>query len=93
MRTRPGLGKTGGSPAKPRAGGLAAEAAAWEGRRRAVVGRGAQMGDPVCREGEGQNIIHFSLVWLFQSFPHLVILWPGHSFLLPDDAPASSCST
>ena len=67
MRTRPGPGKTEGSPAKPRAGGLAAEAATWEGRRRAAVGRGAEMGDPVRREGESQSIIHFfSLVWHFQ---------------------------
>lgn len=62
----------------------------WEGRRRAAVGRGAEMGDPVRPEGEGPSIIHFfSLVWLFQClFPRLVILWPGGSFPLPDGAPA-----
>ena len=41
MRTRPGPGKTEGSPAKPRAGGLAAEAATWEGEE---TGSGGQRG-------------------------------------------------
>ena len=41
VRTRPGPGKTEGSPAKPRAGGLAAEAATWEGEE---TGSGGQRG-------------------------------------------------
>lgn len=81
MQTRPGPGKTGQSAAKPRSGGLAAEAAIWEGRRRAAVGRGAEMGDAVRPEGEGQSIIHFfSLVWLFQCLFHV---WSFYGLAVP----------
>ena len=45
------------------------------------MGRGAEMGDPVRREGEGQRIIHFfSLVWHFQCLFHV---WSFYGLAVP----------